>query len=151
MGDRSVTGQFVGTVGVFSLLGPLVGTGVAWIGLAWVLVTASSNVGASFAEYVPDLPFAMLLSVVIGYVVGVVPAAVTGVVCHLFARSIQPTWLWVCACTLIGALCGGMAPLVLGLVDLWTSLTFGVCGAAGGAACAWKLRHDRWPAHAWKP
>lgn len=120
------------------LTGPLVFTG----GNAWHDDPVS---------LLPGFLGSALLTVVVGYVIGVIPAAVTGVIRHMFAQSIRSDRAWIGACSLVGSVCAGVAAPMLGLVDLGTSLMLMLCGGVAGAVCGWKLRRDRWPAHALRP
>lgn len=143
MAGRSVTQQFVGTVGVFSLLGPLAGTVAAWIALVVATLADGSGGGWSFLTNPTDIVAFAILSLVVGYVLGVIPAAVTGAICHLFARHIRPTAGWIAACSGVGAMCAFCGPLVTGNAE-YAGMMFGIIGAVAAAVCAFALRHARW-------
>lgn len=151
MAQPSVTEQFVRTVGTFAALGPLVGAGVALLALSTVLIPALIPLEIPPGELLVSILGSVLASVAVGYVIGVIPAAVAGILCHMFAQSIRPNWAWAAACMLVGGLCGGLAPAMVGVVEPITLLLLGLCGAAAGAVCGWKLRRSRWAGHAWKP
>ncbi len=143
MAGRSVTQQFVGTVGVFSLLGPLAGTVAVWIALVIAMLADGSGDSWSFLQSLSDIVAFAILSLVVGYVLGVIPAAVTGALCHLFARNIRSTAGWVAACSGGGAIGGFSGPLVTGNAE-HAGLAFGIVGSVAAAVCAFALRHARW-------
>jgi len=131
------------------LFGPLAGVGVVWMVLIGLnILTGDPGWTGDLPAYLAGLLGLLLLTVVFGYVLGVVPAAVTGLICHFFARAIRSDALWILACALAGATVS-MAALAVttGSSDLlnYTSLLLFVApGTGAGAVCAWKLRRSRW-------
>lgn len=149
MSRSSVTERLVRTVGTFALLGPLVGVGVIWIGLIGLAIFTGDDAwdnNEQLVGYLLGIPPAVLLSVAFGYLFGVLPAATTGIVCHLFSRSIRSDALWILASTIVGAGIGAMAVAIMsdGEPDYLSLGMFVIPGAGAAAACALKLRRRRW-------
>jgi|GEM_PF-5247110 len=143
----SVSEQFGRTVSTFAALGPPVGTGV-------VIVALVVNGIASGYRSLPDLGEAagfVALALVAGYLLGIVPATIAGVICHFFASALQGDALWVLTSAAVGAVITGASGAMIG--GLWadpvtdTLLTILFCttpGAVAAAVCAVKLRKTRW-------
>ena len=149
MSRTSVTDRFLRTVATFALLGPLVGVGVIWIGLIGLAVFTGDDAwdgNEHLLGYLMGVPLAVLLSVAFGYLLGVLPAATTGIVCHLFSRSIRSDALWILASAVVGAGIGAMAAAIMsdGEPDYFSLGMFVLPGAGAAAACALKLRRRRW-------
>ena len=149
MRRSSVTDQFLRTVGTFALLGPLVGVGVVWIGLIGLITLAGYDTrgsGVSLSDYLTGVPAAILLTLIAGYVVGILPAAATGIICHLFARSVHSDALWLVASAAVGAASGVAAAAIAsgGGPDRFSLGLLAIPGAVAAAACALKLRRERW-------
>ena len=86
------------------MFGPLAGVGVVWMVLIGLnILTGDPGWTGDLPAYLAGLLGLLLLTVVFGYVLGVVPAAVTGLICHFFARAIRSDALWILACALAGA------------------------------------------------
>ena len=141
--------QFLRTVATFALLGPLVGVGVIWIGLVGLVIFSGDDAwysSGSLLGYLMGVPGAVLLSLVFGYLFGILPAAATGVICHLFARTIRSNALWLIACAAVGCTSGiaALATIDNGWSD-WLSLgLFAVPGSVAATVCAYRLRRSRW-------
>lgn len=149
MSRSSVSERLVRTVGTFALLGPLVGVGVVWIGLIGLAIFTGDDAWDSNEQllgYLLGIPPAVALSVAFGYLFGVLPAATTGIVCHLFSRSIRSDALWILASAVVGAGIGAMAVAIMsdGEPDYLSLGMFVIPGAGAAAACALKLRRRRW-------
>lgn len=149
MDRSSVTKQFVRTVGTFAFVGPPVGVAMMWIGLIAEEMWAgklSDVTGPHLIGLVVILISALPVSLVIGYVVGVIPAAVVGVVCHFFARAVRTDAVWIVLCTVAGAVGGMLTTAVLdrgwpdGISLAWSAATGGVAAAV----CGLQLRKARW-------
>lgn len=129
------------TIGVFAAVGPLAGTVGVWLILAVIVGVASfaepGGLGDLFGGPAMLPPF-LLASLLGGYAAGVIPAVVTGAVCHLAAsRAGMIVWLTVAAVTGFVVSAGAVA-----LVALGTALTLwiGGVGAAASFLCAWLSR-----------
>lgn len=149
MSQSSVTEQFVRTVGTFASLGPLVGVAVMWTGLIADAVLAgnfSGETGHTLVGVVSSGAGALLISVPIGYVIGVVPAAAVGATCHFFAKAIRADALWIALCTATGVI-GGVATTTVmnrGWPDGTSLVMFAAAGGVAAGACGLKLRRTRW-------
>lgn len=84
------------------------------------------------------LPPFILLSLLAGYAMGVIPAAVTGVVCHLAARRAgRVVWL------VVAALAGFAVTVGVALVATLTltqAIYSGAIGTVAAVFCAWLVR-----------
>ena len=150
MGRSSVTEEFIRNVGTFAVLGPAAGVGAIWVFLIAIMASTGDD-GAwdragSLPLYLAQLVGAVLLTLVVGYVIGIIPAVVTGIICHLFARSIRSHLAWIGLSAAVGAASGAVAAAVL--LQGWPdgrSLGFlALPGAVAAATCAFKLRRQRW-------
>ncbi len=149
MSQSSVTEQFVRTVGTFALLGPLVGVAAMWTGLISDAVLAgnfSGGTGGAWVDLISSGIGALLISVPVGYVIGVIPAAVVGAACHFFARAVRTDVLWIALCTATGTLGGVLTTVVMsrGWHDGTSLVLFAATGGVAAAACSFKLRRVRW-------
>jgi hypothetical protein len=146
MGRSSVTGQFTRTVGAFALIGPPVGTAFVWV---WIFFPVPAAVGGghtipSLIAFLGSLAGSALATLIVGYVLGVVPAAMTGLVCHFFAQAVRSDTLWVTLCGLTGAIAGALSALILTRTLALDMAILAVPGAMAASACALKLRRSRW-------
>lgn len=147
MRESSVTTQFLRTVGMFAFVGPFAGTVTVW---ALLLIAFYSTPGSNLREPwgVGTIGGFAILSLLVGYVLGVIPAAITGGLCHFFARAIRSDIGWTVACGLVGGMMTGALILGIqgGLPD-WEAaglLMALLPGLVAAAVCGWRLRRRRW-------
>lgn len=143
---------FLRTITTFALLGPLVGVGVIWISLIGLAIFTGDDARDSnerLLGYMMGVPLAALISVAFGYLFGILPAAAAGIICNLFSRAIRSDALWILASTVVGAGIGALAAATMSndKPDVLSLGMFVLPGAAAAAACALKLRRQRWALH----
>lgn len=147
MKETSVTTQFLRTVGIFAFVGPLVGTVTVW---ALLLIAFYSGSGSNLREPwgVGTVGGFAILSLLVGYVLGIIPAAITGSICHFFARTIRSDIGWTVACGLVGGIMtGGLILSIHGRPPEWgvSGLLIGpLPGIVAAAVCGWSFRQRRW-------
>ena len=137
---------FLRIIGRFTFVGPLVGTALVWLFLLGPLLVSSfiqNGIDESVLGFVGSAVGAVLVSILVGYAVGGVPALMTGVVCSAFARGMKFDWLWIGACAASGFAITFAGCSIFSL-DLETASQIGAIGAAAAVACAFLLRRDRW-------
>lgn len=135
----SASQRFARTLGTFVLLGPLLG------GLSQsIFILFETNWTSSTGPWwghLPGLLGFVLLAVFFGFVLGILPAAITGMLCHLFAKKIERDGLWVFACASLG---GSVSALAWVAWQNDFSASLAISGAMAAAGCALKLRRERW-------
>lgn len=128
--------RFLRTLGVFAVLGPLVGTFcvISVMMLIGVFTGAFTGSEVSLAGFA----FVAFVGLIFGYGLGFVPAAATGAICHLFARRIGSDLPWVAACGATGIAVTYSLGQMLN-TEMWAPL-----GGLSAAVCAWVMRRWRW-------
>lgn len=141
MSRRSDASSFLKTVGTFVIVGPLTGTAVIWAFLLVPMAVTGVD-GQPLTEIMIGLPGALLLSLVLGYLFGAVPAAITGMIALVFSYAFTSRWLWAIFCALAGFVVtvAGYVLLGMGMTD---TLPLGAVGAVAGAVCALVVRKGR--------
>ena len=114
--------RFIFTVLVFALLGPIVGS-------LGVLLGLTVGVGLQDPANALNMLFLTPFALIVGGVVGFLPAAACGLVAAAVSAKLRSTAAWALACTVIGALLGaGAGRLVAPNYEWW------ILAAAGGFA-----------------
>ena len=142
MSAPSVRARSIRTIGIFAAFGPLAGVVVAWLILivAFAIIESIEPSGPSdLLGGLRSLPLFIGLSLGVGYVYGLVPAFLTGVVCAFAASHISGFSAWLLAAGLVGfAVTFGSAYLLNPV--LVSASVLGLAGAAAAVFCAWLVR-----------
>jgi hypothetical protein len=95
-------------VALFALLGPVVGA-MTFVVVSTVSMLASwQGAGPSLVSVVGGVLLVAVVALGFGFVLGVVPAAITGAICLAVSRRVASTVLWLGLSALIG---GGVTAL----------------------------------------
>lgn len=143
----SGSGSTLKVLGVFALVGPLVGILAFFllmllIGGAWGFGMEPSNELAAFGIV------AVILALVLGYLIGIGPAVATGLIAALVSRRMRSDagWIGLSACVgfSLSALLAASLLLTRGSEETAgltvASMFVGLLGAVSGAASAWLSR-----------
>lgn len=118
-----------------------------WVLVAWTSYAAN---GADFfaprsaIDAIAALSGFLLFSLLVGYVAGILPAAITGVICHFFAQTVRHDLAWVGLCIAVGAGVSAAASFALTRAPLIEGGFLTLPGAVAAAVCALALRRTRW-------
>lgn len=125
-----MTGSGAGTAAVFALLGPPLAGLMVSVSILWAQILA-----------MPEVALLTLWAIPLGYLLGVVPALLTGLAAVWLSPRIANGWVWSLASALTGAVFSGVAGPVVGFGgDAFSPLEqvrlFASAGAASSLLCA---------------